>query len=131
MRNLSVIALSMMVVVPAVAPNSARAQDPEIGASVPAVGQEATGPATLEGQAAASSDEPARKPKRKAAPAQASTEAAEPADLRNAYIFGDYITDREMYTNTSNPVVLDDNNGIALIAQLLQQFIEPVHVARV
>jgi hypothetical protein len=76
MRNLSVIALSMMVVVPAVAPNSARAQDPEIGASVPAAGQEATGPATLEGQAA-SSDQPARKPKRKAAPAQASTEAAE------------------------------------------------------
>jgi hypothetical protein len=76
MRNLSVIALSMMVVVPAVAPNSARAQDPEIGASAPALGQEAAGPATLEAPATGGED-PARKPKRKAGPAQASTEATE------------------------------------------------------
>jgi hypothetical protein len=75
MRNLSVIALSMMVVVPAVAPNSARAQDPESGASVPASGQEAAGPATEEGTASA--DEPVRKPKRKATTAQASAEPAQ------------------------------------------------------
>jgi hypothetical protein len=77
MRNLSVIALSMMVVVLSVAPNSARAQDPEIGASTPATGQEATGPAAVEAPAA-SADEPARKPKPKATPAQASTEPAAP-----------------------------------------------------
>jgi hypothetical protein len=75
MRNLSVIALSMMVVVPAVAPNSARAQDPESGASALASGQEAAGPATEEGTASAV--EPARKPKRKATPTQASAEPAQ------------------------------------------------------
>jgi hypothetical protein len=76
MRNLSVIALSMMVVVPAVAPNSARAQDPDVGASAPAAGQEAAGPATEEAPAA-SSDDPARKPKHKGLPGQASAEGAE------------------------------------------------------
>jgi hypothetical protein len=73
MRNLSVIALSMMVVVPAVAPNSARAQDSESSASAPAVQPEAPAPAADDGQG-----EQARKPKRKAKPVQASTEGAEP-----------------------------------------------------
>jgi len=74
MRNLWVIALSMMVVVPAVAPNSARAQDSESSASAPAVQPEAPAPAADDGQG-----EQARKPKRKAKPpAQASSEGAEP-----------------------------------------------------
>ena len=72
MRNLSVIALSMMVVVPAVAPNSARAQDSESGASA-----SAAGPADEEAPATGA-DEKAPKTKRKAKPVQASTEEAEP-----------------------------------------------------
>lgn len=74
MRNLWVIALSMMVVVPAVAPYSARAQDIESGASSPAAQPDAAAPVVDEGQG-----EQARKPKRKAKPpVQASTEGAEP-----------------------------------------------------
>jgi hypothetical protein len=76
MRNLSVIALSMMVVVPAVAPNSARAQEPEGGASAPVAGQEVAGPATEEAPATGA-EAPARKPRRKATATQTSTEAAE------------------------------------------------------
>jgi hypothetical protein len=76
MRNLSVIALSMMVVVPAVAPNSARAQDPAGDASAPAPGQEATAPATAEAPSTGE-EGPAPKPKHKATPARASTEATE------------------------------------------------------
>jgi hypothetical protein len=91
MRNLSVIALSMMVVVPAVAPNSARAQDNESSASAPAVQPEAPAPAADEGQG-----EQARKPKRKGKPpAQASTEGAEapkffggPAESNHKYQTG-------------------------------------------
>ena len=92
MRNLWVIALSMMVVVPAVAPNSVRAQDNENGASAPAVQPDAAAPAADEGQA---TDEQARKPKRKAKPVQVSTEGAEapkffggPAESNHKYQTG-------------------------------------------
>jgi hypothetical protein len=95
MRNLWVIALSMMVVVPAVAPNSARAEDPESGASAPATDQAATAPASDEAPAT-SADEPARKTKKKAKPVQAaSTEGAEapkffggPAEANHKYQTG-------------------------------------------
>jgi hypothetical protein len=95
MRNLWVIALSMMVVVPAVAPNPARAQesqsDSQPGASAPAAEPDAAAPAADEGQG-----EQARKPKRKAKPlAQASTEGAEqpkffggPAESNHKYQTG-------------------------------------------
>jgi hypothetical protein len=95
MRNLWVIALSMMVVVPAVAPNPARAQesqsDSQPGASAPAAEPDAAVPAADEGQG-----EQARKPKRKAKPlAQASTEGAEqpkffggPAESNHKYQTG-------------------------------------------
>ena len=92
MRNLWVIALSMMVVVPAVAPNSARAEDSESGG--PAGGQDTAGPATAEAPATAA-DEAGRKPKRKAKPVQASTEGAEtprffggPAESNHRYQTG-------------------------------------------
>jgi hypothetical protein len=81
MRNLWVIALSMMVVVPAVAPNPVRAQNREkdslsdSGATAPAAQPDAAGPGTEVGSAA---DDQARKPKRKAKSVQASTEGAEP-----------------------------------------------------
>jgi hypothetical protein len=78
MRNLwviRIIALSMMVVVPAVAPNSVRAQDLEKdregGASAPDSGQDVAG-------TAADEQAPRPKPKRKAKPVQESTEGAEP-----------------------------------------------------
>jgi hypothetical protein len=77
MRNLWVIALSMMVVVPAVAPNSARAQDTEGGATAPVTGQDAASPATEE-TPATSADDQAKRPKHKAKPVQASTVEAEP-----------------------------------------------------
>jgi hypothetical protein len=77
MRNLSVIALSMMVVVPAVAPNSARAQDSQSGTSAPVAGPEAAGPATEEAPATGA-DEKAPRTKRKAKPVQASTGETEP-----------------------------------------------------
>jgi hypothetical protein len=99
MRNLSwsVIALSMMVVVPAVAPNSARAEDSESGASAPAApaaGQDGAGPATEEAPATAT-DEAKPKPKRRAKPVQASTKGAEapsffggPAESNHKYQTG-------------------------------------------
>jgi hypothetical protein len=77
MRNLWVIAMSMMVVVPAVAPNSARAQDSESDASAPVPGPDAAGPATEE-MPAASADDHAKRPKRKTKPAQGAPEVAEP-----------------------------------------------------
>ena len=82
MRNLSwsVIALSMMVVVPAVAPNSARAEDSESGTNAPAAGQDSAGPATGQAPEVApltAADESKPKPKRKAKPVQASSEGAE------------------------------------------------------
>ena len=65
-----VIALSMMVVVPAVAPNSARAEDPETGASVPASAPDEAVPAPgSEEGSATGEDQSAGKPKRKAKPA--------------------------------------------------------------
>jgi hypothetical protein len=96
MRNLSwsVIALSMMVVVPAVAPNSARAQDSESSASAPAASQDSAGPTTEE-VPPTSTDESQRKPKRKAKPVQASSEGAEapsffggPAESNHKYQTG-------------------------------------------
>ena len=94
MRKLWVIALSMMVVVPAVAPKSARAEDTESNASAPASEQDAAGPATGEAPATGAG-ESARKPKRKAKPIQASTEGAEapkffggPAESNHKYQTG-------------------------------------------
>jgi len=96
MRNLSwsVIALSMMVVVPAVAPNSARAEDTESGTSTPAAGQDASDSGPDQGLAPATGDQ-ARKPKRKAKLVQASTEGAEapkffggPAESNHKYQTG-------------------------------------------
>jgi len=80
MRNLwviRIIALSMMVVVPAVAPKSAHAEDPESGAAVPATGQDTAGAATDDGAAAAPPDS-GRRAKRKVKPVTDSTESAEP-----------------------------------------------------
>ena len=80
MRNLWVIrniALSMMVVVPAVAPKSAHAEDPESGAAVPAAEQDTAGAATDDGAAAASTDS-GRRAKRKVKPVTDSTETASP-----------------------------------------------------
>src|SRR5664279_4330297 len=77
MRNLSVIALSMMVVVPAVAPKSAFAQAAESAAS----SAEAKGAAPDVAQTGAS-DETGRKPKRRSATAQEEPlQAPEPTRL--------------------------------------------------
>jgi len=71
MRNLSVIALSMMVVVPAVSPKSAFSQEAEPAAS----SAEASGAAPDDAQTGAS-DEAGRKPKPKRTKAAAQEEAA-------------------------------------------------------
>jgi hypothetical protein len=82
MRNLWVIALSMMVVVPAVSPNSARAEDSE--SSAPVAGQDAASPASAEEPAepAAGAEEQAPRPRHRAKPAlaqpAATQEEAEP-----------------------------------------------------
>ena len=64
-----VITLSMMVVVPAVAPNSARAEDPVTYTPMPASApDEVVAAPANEESAATGEDQPARKPKRKAKP---------------------------------------------------------------
>jgi hypothetical protein len=84
----------MMVVVPAVAPKSARAQDSESGASAPAAVPGSAGPASEE-VPPTPADESQRKPKRKAKPVQTSSEGAEaprffggPAESNHKYQTG-------------------------------------------
>jgi hypothetical protein len=83
----------MMVVVPAVAPNSARAEDLETGASEPASTQEEGTTAPEEGTS--DTEQPARKPKRRGKPGRESATAAEapsffggPAESNHRYQTG-------------------------------------------
>ncbi len=77
MRNLWVIALSMMVVVPAVSPNSAHAEDSE--GSAPVAGQDAASSAP-EAAPSTGAEDQAPRPKHRAKPVQqaATEEQAEP-----------------------------------------------------
>jgi hypothetical protein len=78
-----VIALSMMVAVPAVAPNSARAQGAESSAEVPDAQREAVTESAAGAEADSGASEAARKPKRRA---KADTPASQPEE--ESRVFG-------------------------------------------